>query len=71
MIQPLHALLYTIFMVIASNIMGEAPLLAVIFLATLSRGERVLRNILRIKNTETVQSMNDQMKFKDIAEKVG
>ncbi len=71
MIQPLHALLYTIFMVIASNIMGEAPLLAVVFLATLSRGERVLRNILRIKNTATVQSMNDEMKFKDIAEKVG
>lgn len=71
MIQPLHAILYTIFMTIASNIMLEAPLLAVIFLSALTRGERVLRNILRVQNTETVQSMEDQVKAETLAEKVG
>lgn len=69
MIQPLHAILYTIFMTIASNIMLEAPLLAVIFLSSLTRGERVLRNILRLKNTATVQSMEDQVKAEMLMEK--
>ncbi len=71
MIQPLHAILYAIFMTIASNIMLEAPLLAIIFLSSLTRGERVLRNILRVQNTETIQSMGDQVKAEDLAEKVG
>lgn len=71
MIQPLHAILYTVFMTIASNIMLEAPLLAVIFLSSLTRGERVVRNILRVKNTETVQSMENQIRAETLAEKVG
>lgn len=71
MLQPLHALIYTVFMTIASNIMLEAPLLAVVLLTTLSRGERVVRNVLRVKSTATVQGMSDQMKVNDIAEKVG
>lgn len=71
MLQPLHALIYTVFMTIASNIMLEAPLLAVVLLTTLSRGERVVRNVLRVKSTATVQGMSDQMKVKDIAERVG
>ena len=69
--QPLHAVLYMIFMTIASNIVKEAPILAVIFLGALSRGERVLRNILNVKNGTTVQSMSDNLKFKEVAKKMG
>ena len=69
--QPLHAVLYMIFMTIASNIVKEAPILAVIFLGALSRGERVLRNILNVKNGTTVQSMSDNLKFKEVVKKMG
>lgn len=66
LIQPLHAVLYMIFMSIASNIMTTAPILSIIFLTALSRGERVLRNILRVKNSVTVQSMNDNLKASNL-----
>ena len=58
-IQPVHAVLYMIFMTIASNIITISPILAVIFLTAMSRGERVIRNILNIKNANTIQSMSD------------
>ena len=71
LIQPLHAALYMIFMTIASNIVQEAPILAVVFLGALSRGERVLRNILRVKNSATVQSMEDNVSAKKTLSKIG
>ncbi|MCI8411579.1 MAG: hypothetical protein HFJ40_03935 [Clostridia bacterium] len=71
LIQPLHAALYMIFMTIASNIVQEAPILAVVFLGALSRGEKVLRNILRVKNSATVQSMEDNVSAKKTLSKIG
>jgi len=71
MIQPLHAAIYMIFMAMASNILQEAPILAVVFLASLTRSERVMRNILRVKNSTTVQSMNDSLSAKKLASKIG
>ena len=71
LIQPLHAVLYMIFMTIASNIVQEAPILAVIFLGSLSKGEKILRNILRVKNTETVKSMDDNLSAKKTLSKIG
>lgn len=71
MIQPLHAAIYMVFMAMASNILQEAPILAVVFLASLTRSERVMRNILRVKNSATVQSMNDNLSAKKLASKIG
>ena len=47
-IQPLHAILYIIFIYSTFEIMQRAPLLAVIFLWTLSRGEVILRRIFKM-----------------------
>lgn len=52
-IQPLHALLFVIFMYSIYGIMERAPLLAVVFLAALSRGEQLVRNIFKIERTST------------------
>ena len=68
--QPIHAVIYTVFMTIALNIMTTAPLLSIIFFATLSRAERVVRNLLSIKNTTTVTSMADNFKAEDAVDKV-
>lgn len=65
-IQPLHAFLYLLFMVTTYNILDKAPLLAVIFLMALSRGERIIRNVFRIRNLESIRSMSDNYRFKDM-----
>lgn len=70
-IQPIHAMIYMVFMAMASNIVSTAPILSIIFLTAISRGERVVRNMLNIKNSTTVQSMSDNFKAKDVMNKVG
>ena len=57
--QPMHALMYMIFFVTAANIASVAPIITVVFLAALSRCERVIRNVFRVNNAITVQSMKD------------
>ena len=71
LMQPIHAMLYTVFMVMAANIMAESPILAIVFLGTISRGERIVRNLLNIKNSETVQGMDDVFKAKDVMGGIG
>ena len=56
-IQPLHALLFVIFMSTAFAIMQKAPLLAIIFFAALSRGERIVRSIFKIDRTTSMTSL--------------
>lgn len=53
-IQPLHALLFLIFMYSVYGIMERAPLLAIVFLASLSRGEQLVRKIFKIERTASV-----------------
>ena len=50
-IQPLHALLFVIFIGSVYGIIELAPLLAIIFLAALSRGEQLVRTIFKIERT--------------------
>ncbi len=56
-IQPLHALLFLIFMYSVYGIMERAPLLAIIFLAALSRGEQLVRMIFKIERTASVRRL--------------
>ena len=53
-IQPLHALLFVVFMYSLYGIMERAPLLAIIFISALSRGERIVRTIFRMGPSATV-----------------
>ena len=46
--QPLHALLYLVFMFMANNIAIRAPLLGILFLWALSRAEKIFSIILEI-----------------------
>ncbi len=53
-IQPLHALLFVIFMGSVYGIMEKAPILAIIFIASLSRGEQLVRTIFKIERTTSM-----------------
>lgn len=60
-IQPLHAAIYMVFMVSAAEIFTVAPLLAVIFFMTLSRAEKIVKNILGMRKMTSIHSMSAYM----------
>lgn len=56
-IQPLHAIMYIVFIASASEIAKAAPLLAIIFLGALSRGEKIVKNIFNIRGLSSINSL--------------
>ncbi len=48
-LQSIHLGLYIIFIFSAGEIINQAPLIGIIFLASLGRGEKIVRNLLKIK----------------------
>lgn len=63
-IQPLHALLYAIFFMSASEIVIRAPLFAAIFFMGLSRGEKVVKGIFNARGMKSIHSMGKGKKKK-------
>lgn len=56
-IQPLHAMLYIVFIASATEIAKVAPLFAIVFLAALSRGEKIVKNIFNIRGMTSINSL--------------
>lgn len=56
-IQPLHLIIYTVFIAAAGAIATAAPLLAAIFLIGLSRGEKIVKNVLGIRGASSISSL--------------
>lgn len=56
-IQPLHALLYIIFIVSAAAIATKVPLLYAIFFMALSRGEKVVKSLFNARGMKSISSM--------------
>lgn len=63
-IQPLHAILYLVFMSAAYEIVFLSPILAIAFLAALSRGEKVVKELLHIRGLTSIHSMSETMGMK-------
>lgn len=61
-IQPLHAMLYLVFFTTAGKIAELAPLLAILFLMALSRGEKIVKNIFSMRGLSSISSIGS-MKF--------
>lgn len=57
LIQPLHAVLYLVFITSASQIAEVAPLLAVLFFGALSRGEKIVKNIFNMRGLRSINSL--------------
>ena len=60
-LQPLHAAIYLVFIVTANQIFAAAPLLAVLFFATLSSAENIVKNILGMRKMSSIHSMSSYM----------
>lgn len=63
-LQPLHAAVYLVFIVSANEIFSVAPILAVIFFATLSRAEKVVKNIFGMRKMSSIHSMSEYLPAK-------
>ena len=59
MIQPLHAFIYMIFMVMASKIMNAAPILSIVFINYLDKAEKIVRSIFRLENGIVIAGMKE------------
>lgn len=67
LIQPLHAFIYMIFMIIASKIMKEAPILALIFIYYLEKSEKVVRSVFRLEKGIITAGMKEAGKVTENA----
>ncbi|MBR3132986.1 MAG: hypothetical protein IKG42_02765 [Clostridia bacterium] len=61
-IQPLHALIYMVFIVSANAIFEIAPILSLIIFVMLSRAEKVMKNIFGLKKMASMRDMHEMMK---------
>ena len=64
LIQPLHALLYLVFMYSAGEIAAAAPLFAVAFIMALARGEKIVKGIFNLRGLTSIHSMSETLKPK-------
>lgn len=71
LIQPLHAFLYLIFFVTAGEIIVSLPLLGIFFLTAVSRGEKIIRSVFRVRELTSIQELSQSLNFKDAKSRVG
>lgn len=64
LIQPLHAIIYLIFVLTANSIAERSPLIAVAFFMAMGTAEKMVRVIFNIKNTESLKGLGDINLFK-------
>ena len=62
-IQPLHALIFVLFMYSAYELVGVAPIIAVLFLMGLSRAEKVVKTVFDMRGRSSIHAMSDTLKF--------
>ena len=61
-IQPIHAGIYIIFVFTAGTIAGKAPFVAMVFLLTLGRSEKILRNLFGMDKSVSMKDLDKQTK---------
>ena len=59
-IQPIHAIVYLVFVYLAGKIAETAPIVGMVFLLSLGRIENIVRNVLKI--TDSVANVNSATK---------
>lgn len=62
LIQPLHALIYMVFILTANELAKTAPLLALLFLMSMGTVERMVKVIFNLRGLVTLRGINKFMK---------
>ena len=55
MLQPMHLFLYAVLMGFATNIIREIPLFTILLLIGVGRGEKIIRKILKMSQSATIE----------------
>lgn len=64
LIQPLHALIYMVFVFTANNIAAQSPIVAVAFLMSMGTVEKMVKTVFNIKQVSTLQGLGEVNLFK-------
>ena len=56
-IQPLHAILYMVFLFTANEIAVEVPAVGIIFLLSLTRAEKIIKTIFNMRGLASMHTM--------------
>lgn len=64
LIQPLHILIYTVFLVAAGAIVETAPILSILFFTSLSRVEKIVKGVFRMRGAKSIHSMSETLRLK-------
>lgn len=62
LIQPLHAIIYLVFLITANNICERAPLVAIALLFSMSEAERMVKTIFDVKDGASIKGMDKMFK---------
>ena len=62
LIQPLHALIYLVFILTANELAKTAPLLAIAFLLSMGTVERMVKIVFNLNGLVTLRGVNKFMK---------
>lgn len=61
-IQPVHIVVYLIFITSASELAIKVPLLMIVFLGALSRGEKIIKGLFGMRGLKSINSMGKKKK---------
>ena len=63
-IQPIHVLLYVVFVYSAMQVTRTAPLVGILFLFGLSRAEKIVKQVFGMRGKTSIKSMSETLKFR-------
>lgn len=61
-IQPIHAAIYLVFIFTAGEIAATAPFVAMVFLLSLGRLEKIVRDVFGITNAKSLKNFEEELK---------
>lgn len=64
LIQPLHALIYMVFVLTANNIASNSPIVAIAFLMSMGAVERMVKVVFNMKDLASLRGLRDVHFFK-------
>lgn len=62
LIQPLHAIIYLVFLLTANEIAERAPLVAIALLMAMGQAERMVKTIFDVKDGVSIKGMDKTFK---------
>lgn len=60
-VQPMHILLFSVFFIMADNIVSVAPIVSIILIVGMTKGEKALRKVFKLSDVKSMDSFEKSM----------